>query len=290
MIKDFSFPLLRDPLARDGEVASDNTDTAAAAGAAAGATGSDAETGQAAAAAGLLTGKKTESPAGAGAGEEFSIPEKFLIKGEDGKPNWEQVAKKALPGYLELEKRLGAGEAPPESADKYKIDNYLPEGFERNPEAEKAVLARIHDLKLNNKQAQGVLSFYGELLGQGLAAEKTSMEAATTGLKESWGKEYERNMNRANFALTTLAAPELVAQITSDARLMNHTAVIQLLATMGAELEDDRAANQMSAGDVDDIDALRRSKAYLDEKDPEHKRVREKVSAAYAKGYKDKHQ
>lgn len=278
----YPFAVLRDPLARDGEPAAPPVAEAPAAPA------PPAGDPPAAPAAGLLTGQKPSAPATAP--DEFAIPEKFLVKGDDGKPNWEQVAKKALPGYLELEKRLGAGEAPPESADKYKIENYLPEGYERNPEAEKVVLSKIHELRLNNKQAQGVLSFYGELLGQGLAAEKASMESATAGLKEAWGKEYDRNMNRANFALSTLAEPELVQQVTSDARLMNNPSLIRLLARMGEELEDDRTANQMSAGEVDDIDALRRSEAYLNEKHPEHKRVKEKVAAAYAKGYKDKHQ
>lgn len=245
---------------------------------------------------GLLTGK-VDGDAGGGAGEGgqggegggFEIPEKFLVNGEDGQPDYKAIIEKALPAYLNLEKRIGAGEAPPEAPDKYKLEKYLPEGFEANPEKEQVILTRMHGLKLNNAQVQGVLSLYGELLGQGVAQEKADMATAMTALKKEWGAEYDANMSRANVALSTLATPDELKAITSDPRLINNAALIKILAKAGAEFEDDRAANQMGAGEIESVDQLRRSPAYLDEKHPDHKRVREKVAAAYQRGYKDRH-
>lgn len=240
---------------------------------------------------GLLTGA-----AGADSGEGhddndggFTIPEKFLVNGADGTPDYKAIVEKALPAYVNLEQRLSAGEAPPEAPDKYKLDKYLPDGYEANPEKEKAILAKLHGLKLNNAQAQGVLSYYGELLGQGLAQEKADMATAMGTLQKEWGTEYEKNLGRANMALSTLSTPEEVKAITGDPKLMNNPALIRLLARMGEELEDDKAANQMGAGEIEDIDQLRRSEAYLNEKHPDHGRVREKVAAAYTRGYKDRH-
>lgn len=282
------FPSCLDPLACEGE----------------GGAGGEAGTGDGGqggagtgegAGAGLLTGQAGAGAAGAGSGGQeegqgaFTIPEKFLVKGEDGKEDWQQIAKKALPAYSALEKRLGAGEAPPESADKYKIENYLPEGFERNPEREKGVLTKLHPLGLNNKQAQGVLGLFGELLGSAVAEEKASMDAAMGALKTEWKESYDKNLGRANFALSNLADPDTVAEITGDPKLMNNPALIKLLAKMGENLEDDTDANQIQGGEIEEIDQLKRSAAYLDEKHPDHARTVAKVSAAYSRGYKDKH-
>lgn len=278
------FPLHVDLLPREGEAA-------AAAGAAAG------EGDQAAAAAaaekapgvagGLLTGKTAEGKPAEVKGDEFTIPEKFLVNGEDGKPNWEAIARKAIPSYGNLEKRFGSGDAPPETPDKYKIENYLPEGYERNPEGEKKVLASLHSVGLNNKQAQGVLALYGSLLGEGLAAEKASMEKASAELKTEWGADYDKRMSRSNFALSQ--APEtLTKAITTKPHLMNDPDVIRLLDFVGEQFEDDKSANEMGAGEIEDVDQLRRSPAYMDEKHADHGRVVAKVNAAYARGYKDK--
>ena len=274
ILDDIRFPLCLDPLAADGDPPAPPADPPAAP--------------PAAPPTGLLNGQPPAAPPANPPVDEFVIPEKFLVKGADGKEDWQQIARKALPAYTALEKRFGAGEAPPETPDKYKIDNYLPDGFERNPEREKGVLAKLHPLGLNNKQAQGVLGLFGELLGGAVAEEKADMESAMAALKGEWQESFDKNMGRANYALSTLGDAETVKAITTDPKMMNNPALIKLLAKMGENLEDDTDANQIHGGEIEEIDQLKRSEAYLNEKHPDHARVVAKVSAAYARGYKDK--
>jgi len=279
------FPLLFDPLARD--------DGGAGGDGGQGGEGGDGGGAGSQGGGGLLTGQAPgggDGGAGGGTGGEgggLSIPEKFLVTGEDGQPDYKAIVEKALPAYAKLEKHHHGYEEPPESADGYQIEDYLPEGFDRNPEKEKAVLGQLHQIGLNNKHAQGVLSLFGTLLGDAIAEEKATMEAATTELQGEWGDKFTERMNRVNYTLSQ-APEDVVKAITSDARLMNNPQVIRLLDWIGKEFEDDTSANQMGAAEIEDIDQLRNSEAYLDPKHPDHKRVMAKVSEAYAKGYKQK--
>lgn len=275
------FPILTDPLPREGE----GTGEGAGAGGDQGA-GSGAGEGTGGGQQGLLTGDPPQGGQGGQPPAAPEIPEKFLVKGADGQIDHKATLEKALPSYLNLEKRFGAGEAPPESADKYKIENYLPEGYDRNAEAEKAILGKMHGLGLSNKQAQGILSLYGELLGDAVAQEKAGFDAGQAALKEAWGESYTKNLGRANFALSTLGDADTVKAITGDPKLMNNPALVKLLAKMGENLEDDTTANQMEAGEIEATDALMRSAAYLDPNHADHKHVVAKVIAAFARGYK----
>ncbi len=237
---------------------------------------------------GLLNGKPPAGgdgdPGGKG-GQHFQIPEKFVVKGADGAEDWQGTALKVAQSYQHLEKRMGSGDLPPESAEGYQLENYLPEGYERNAEAEKPLLGKFHELGLSNKQAQGVMSLYGEVLGNALATEKTSMESAMQRLQsEVWTKpgEYQRNLDRSNFALS-LADDALVQRITNNPQLMNNPDVIELLAFFGSEFEEDRPPEDLTPGEIEDMESLRHSEAYLDPKHPDHKRTVEKVSAYYAR-------
>ncbi len=272
------FPRIKDLFARDGDGGEGGGDGGQGGGSGDGGQGS-----------GLLSGENNggfQRQGGKGeGGEGLTIPDKFMVRGEDGSEDWKAIAQKVLPSYGELEKRFRAGDAPPESADKYEIADYLPEGFERNQEAEAKVLGKLHELNLNNTQVQGVLAYYGELLGEGVAQQKASMEAAQAELKQSWGEDYQKNIARSNFALS-VAPANIRKDIISDPTLMNNPSVIRLLEFVGREFEDDSTANQMGPGELEDIAKLRNSDAYLDPKHPDHKRVVAKVSAAYPRGYK----
>lgn len=237
--------------------------------------------------AGLL---KPAAPAAPAAPEAVVIPEKFLVKTADGKEDWKAIAEKTAASYTEIEKRFRGGEAPPKTPDEYKIENYLPEGYERNLEREKGVLAGLHKVGLSNAQAQGVLGLYGELLGNGMAEHQASMETAMQSLKTTVWKqpgEFERNLERANMALSL--APEVAEEIANNPQMMNSPALIRLLAKLGAEFEDDRSAEQMDAGEIESLESLRNSPAYLDAKHPDHKRTVAKVNAGYERGFKVGH-
>lgn len=221
-------------------------------------------------------------PATGGEGQ-FEVPEKFLAKKEDGSVDWEAVTKKAIPSYRELEKRLGSGELPPKTADEYKVEKFLPEGFEANPEAMKPVLGKMHELGLNNKQVQGMLTLYGDLLGQGVATEKASMEQALTNLKAYWGDETPKNLELANKAVAVYADDE-EKKLLSDPKIANNPALLRLLAKVGADLGEDRIPGGSSTGGGDsELESLRRSEAYWDDKHPDHKATVDKVAKHYEK-------
>ena len=58
---------------------------------------------------------------GQGEGQQHFIPEKFLVKAEDGTVDLEGSAKKLAENYGNLEKRMGSGDMPPKSAEDYQI-------------------------------------------------------------------------------------------------------------------------------------------------------------------------
>ncbi|HBA72210.1 MAG TPA: hypothetical protein DCZ63_08500 [Geobacter sp.] len=221
-------------------------------------------------------------------GGAFVIPDKFLVKNAAGEIDHKGTLEKLGQSYTHLEKRLGAGEAPPETPDKYKLDKYLPDGYDEKPEAMKPIIERFHKAGLNNKQLQEVMNVFGEQLANGLAQEKADMTAAMGTLKQAWkGAEYDKNMERANVALNTLAAPEEVKAITGDPKLMNNPNLIRLLAAMGRELEDDHSArDSIDAAEIDSLDELYTSEAYTNAKHKDHDRVVTKMQAAFARGYK----
>lgn len=220
---------------------------------------------------------------------EFVIPEKFLVKSDAGEVDYQAVLKKALPAYTQLEKRMGSGEAPPKSADEYKLEPYLPEGSTMPPESEKRIFTDMHALGLNNKQLQGVMGLFGNYLGESIAQEKTSAETAMASLKQVWPGEgeYDQNLKLADSTLK-LVAPELYPLITKDPKLQSNPVLIRLLAIVGADLKEDTSREQLDSASVETITALKRSEAYLDAKHPDHKDVVARVSAAYQKGYKEK--
>lgn len=217
----------------------------------------------------------------------FEIPEKFMVKGADDQPDFKAIVEKLGQSYSHLEKRLGTGDLPPKSADEYKLENYLPEGMETNQEALKPILGEFHKLGLTQKQVQGVMNTFGQTVAAGQEAQKASFEAGSAALKTAWGEQYASNMTAAKTALSAYTAeqPEL-AEALKNPKYANDPVIIRLLAAVGADLNEDNPANGMDGAAAESIDEIRRSKAYLDPKDPGHTDAVRKVNEAYSKGYK----
>lgn len=253
------FPIRRDPRAGDDPPAGDQT--------------TDETT--------LLGGDGGEAP------QPFAIPDKFMVKGADDQPDFKAIVEKLGQSYSHLEKRLGTGDVPPKSADEYKLEKYLPEGMEPNQEAMKPILGSFHKLGLTQSQVQGVLSVFGEQLAAGQVAEKAGYDAGFAALKTSWGDKYEQNLSNAKAGLEAYTAQDKeLAALLAAPKYANDPAIIKLLATVGADLNEDRPANSMDGVAAENVDEIRRSKAYTDPKDPGHADAVRKVNEAYTKGYK----
>lgn len=219
--------------------------------------------------------------------QPFQVPEKFMVAGQDGQPDYRAIVEKLGQSYAHLEKRLGTGDLPPKSADEYQLERYLPEGMEPNQEAVKSSLAEFHKLGLTQKQVQGVMAVFGQQVDAGLARKKEGFESGQAALKSAWGEQYDRHLADARKAFEAYATedPEL-KQLAADPELSNNPLVLRLLALAGAELGEDRPPRAMEGAAAERIDEIMRSKAYFDPKDPGHAAAVRTVSEAYAKGYR----
>jgi hypothetical protein len=223
----------------------------------------------------------------AGGQEAFEIPEKFLVKMEDGQPDYKGTLEKMGVSYLSLEKRMGAGEAPPETPDKYKLETFLPEGYEVKPEAIQPILAKFHEVGLNNKQVQSVMNIFGERLTEGLAAEKAGHEAGMKVLSEKWGDKFDDNVHAANAFVAAYGDDEERKILTDNPKYANDPVLLNIFAKAGMELHrEDNPANEGGAVDGETLDSLTSHPAYMDSKHPEHRNIKAKVNALYAKGAK----
>lgn len=222
---------------------------------------------------------------GAAGGEGFQIPEKFLVKAEDGNPDVLKSLEKVHGSYTELEKRVGAYGLPPKTAAEYKLEKYLPEGVDTKPEALQPILEKFHAAGLSNSQVQAVMGVFGAEIAAGLEANSKSFEAGQAALKEEWGDEFDKKAGNAALAKRAYFDEAMVKEM-EKRNLDNDPLFLKLLAKIGAELNDDKLPSDMAPAELDNIDSLRNSEAYRNPKHAEHKMVVAKVNAAYAAGYK----
>ena len=222
---------------------------------------------------------------GAGGGGGFQIPDKFLVKAEDGTADVMKSLEKVHGSYAELEKIVGSVGLPPKTAAEYKLDKYLPDGVETKPETMQPILEKFHAAKLSNSQVQAVMSVFGEQIAAGIESNKAAFEAGQAALKESWGDDFDKQVGNANLAKRAYFDDDMIQQMQQQ-NLDNNPVVLRLLAKIGAELNDDKLPATMNPADMDNIDTLRNSEAYRNPRHPEHKLTVAKVTAAYEKGYK----
>lgn len=216
----------------------------------------------------------------------IEIPEKFRVMSESGELDHQATMQKVLGSYTHMEKRLGSGDVPPKSAEEYKLEAFLPEGFEADQEKMKGHLGYFHGLGLTNSQVQGVMNRFGFVLGEGVASEKAGFEAAQAELKENWGADFEKNKSLSNLVVATFADKEDIAAL-QDPKVANNPPLQRLLAKIGLDLttEDRPAGGEDSGSGGDSIEALQKSKAYWDPKHPEHTATKAKVTAYYEKKF-----
>lgn len=228
------------------------------------------------------------APAGgpASAEQPAAIPEKYLVKREDGSTDWEASALKQAQGYGELAKRMGAGEAPPQTPDGYTPE--LPQGVTMEQLKTDPMFAGFlkgaHAVGLNNKQVSYLLGEYQQRI-QLIEDQRANPAVAEAELGKVWTNEQamSRGLNNAYrgaqaFAEDTEHAARLDKKFGSDPDF------IRLMAKVGAELgEDTLPGGGLTQVEADTLESLRKSAAYTDSKHPEHAAAVAKVSALYAK-------
>lgn len=211
------------------------------------------------------------------------MPEKYLVKREDGSTDWEASALKQAQGYDSLAKRLGAGEAPPKAPEDYapKLpDGVLLDQLKQDP-LYTGFLKGAHARGLNNDQVSWVLQSFTERQAMGnspdlaeaeLRKDFTTDDALTQALQRSYRAT-------AAFAGTDDARAKL------EAKFGNDPDFIRLMARIGNELGEDKPAAGLTSAEAESLESLMSSPAYFDAKHPEHARVVSRAGALYAKKY-----
>lgn len=228
------------------------------------------------------------APAGSPAPAEQppAVPDKYLVKREDGTTDWEATALKQAGGYGELSKRLGAGEAPPQTADGYAPD--LPQGVSMEQLKTDPLFAGFlkgaHSVGLNNRQVSYLLGEFQQRvqLIEDMRADPAIAEAE---LGKVWAtpQQMTRGLTGAYrgthaFAADAEHAGRLEQKFGSDPDF------IRLMAKVGAELgEDTLPQGGLTSTETETLESLRKSPAYTDGKHPDHTTTVAKVKALYAK-------
>ena len=226
------------------------------------------------------------SPAPAGDGPA-TIPEKYIVKNEDGTPNWEASALKQAQGYAALAQRMGAGEAPPKDADSYAPE--LPQGVTmdalKGDPLYAGFLKGAHAKGLNNSQVGWLLGQFQERMSMATAGPDPAVAEAE--LSQVWKLpgEMDKNLSNSYRAAHAFAADkEHAARL--EQKFGNDPDFIRLMAKIGGELGEDTGAPQgISSVEQETLESLISSPAYMDAKHPDHAKTVAKTRALYAKKY-----
>lgn len=182
------------------------------------------------------------------------MPEKYRVAAADGKLDMEASAKKLADGYANAVKRIGTGDLPPESADKYAVT--VPDEFKEAFKADDKMLAEFRSQAHAKGLTQGQFDFVlGEFFKRvpALAEQQTELARSEceAELRKSWPREddYRGNLTAAFRAATAYGGPDaeaLIADYGNDPRM------VRLLAAIGKELrEDSPPADSLPAAPAD---------------------------------------
>ncbi|EEN5587730.1 hypothetical protein [Salmonella enterica] len=213
------------------------------------------------------------------------LPEKFVVTGEDGKPDIAASAQKMAESYGHLEQRFGSGDVPPKDISGYRIDAI--EGMEIDPNnAEtKAFLESAKQHGLTSDQLNFMIKEVHSAL-QDYAQENAtaSRDTASEELRKVWQDDttFNQNLGLAYRAFNALADGEDKTRIDE---IGNNPLVIKMLAKIGAEMKEDSPNGGDPGGDAQTIRDLMKSEAYFNDKHPDHERVAAQIKNYYARQY-----
>lgn len=236
-------------------------------------------------AAGAAAAGDTPAAANPGAGDQSTaFPEKYLVKNEDGTTNWEASALKQAQGYESLAKRMGAGEAPPQTPDGYQPE--LPQGWDADRLKSDPVFAGFlkgaHAKGLNNAQVSYILSEFQNRMDM-----MRSPEVGEAELRNVWKTEDSFQAGLVNSYRGSKAFSEDDAHAQRlEQKFGNDPDFIRLMARVGKELGEDKQPQQgLSSAEAQTMEDLMAHPAYLDPKHPDHKKVVAQTSRLYQRKY-----
>ena len=166
-------------------------------------------------------------------------------------------------GYVHAQRLVGADKIPvpnkyateedwnkvyeklgrPKSADEYKFN--LPEDKTVDEAALKGFAQQAHKLGLLPGQADGVVKFYNDMIGQELSAANSIAEAArnkaTTELKTEWGQAFDQKIAAANQVVASVFPQGFMSMNMEDGtKLGDNPAVIKAFAMLAERMGEDK--------------------------------------------------
>lgn len=231
------------------------------------------------------------------AGLEWLQP-KYVVKAADGKVDEAASIRKQAEAYAPLSKRIGSDELRPEKPADYKI--VAPQGVEaalfdefvKDAETQ-AFVAKAHELGLNNSQVNFAIESFLKTVPQLLQEDAGTRDAETKAyLKANIWKddaamsvgmtsafEAGAKLGLDNAALTQ---PFKMGNGVTLPPLINHPLLLKALSAIAPQLGEGKPANTGATLPATDLDALTKSKAYMDPKHPDHLATKQKVAAHFA--------
>lgn len=247
-----------------------------------------------AAASALAQGAGAAGAAGGDTPNALFVPEKYLVKNEDGTLNEEASRKAFFEGHGALVKRIGTGDLPPKDASEYAVEK-LPEGaptfeeIKKDPEMQ-GFLKAAHAKGMTNAQLEFALNeYYGRAQQLVAGAKELDAKAANEALAQVWTDPaaLQQNVGHAWRAMNVAAQK---AGIEPDdiqyGPLGNNPTFIRLMAALGPEFKEGSVPAVGATGSgAQTVEQLMQSEAYWNDKHPDHKRVSEAVRTHYSQKF-----
>lgn len=168
----------------------------------------------------------------------------------------------------------------PETPDKYTAPK-LPEGIAPDPEFDKTIRAKAHELHMTDSQFGGLCSWIAECnvaeRQNAQAASAAALEEAKAALRTKWGTKYDAHVQLANTAAAAFADEQELAYA-KEKGWLDDPVFLSVFQKAGSAIAPDRL-HARSDGGVDtggiqsQIDDLMNSDAYKNQRGPVHDNV-----------------
>lgn len=224
----------------------------------------------------------------AGVAEKFRV---YTGEGDEKTLDAQATLLKVNESYSALEKRFGAGDAPPKAAEDYAVS--IPETLKEAVDVEalkgsapfREFLGRLHGASLTQAQADVVI---GELLTQSVRLQEAmsvqTIEAAKTDLRQTWPSDADFNAGLQRSARAVEAYAGDAASMVLE-RYGNDPDFIRMMARIGQEVGEDKGGPVGVVLSQESVEGLMKSKAYWDPKDPGHAAAKRQVDEHFARQY-----
>ena len=215
-----------------------------------------------------------------------SIPEKFRVKGADDQIDLQATIRKVDEHRSALEKRMGAGDIRPKTADEYKLpENDTFKALQLDEPAAKAFKEKAHGWGLSQTQYEAVMNEWATLApGLVNAGQAETVEATTAALKEAWKGDYDANIKESFRAAVRVGEAAGFTYDEVDKAIGNNAVAIRMFAALSKEMREDAtpaAANGGTGGGGQTREqyVAENWAAYSNPADPKHKTVTERAQA-----------